>query len=553
MTETMSNPALQDKITALRRQYLARAEAELEDLEQAIQALLADVGNLEQLPVGDWRQRLGEIAGAAGAFGLPELGNHARQLERLTAQWQETPSGPETSQLMELASRLAALREEVRLPVPANTPLSEHPTRGGPVERQALRISILEDDEAVGQTLAAALHNFGYQVALHTQLEGYRQAVTATPPDIMIVDALTGGQAGDSLRDVAELKQTLNLNTPVLVISSRTDFDTFRQAVHAGAVGYFIKPVDVAALENAIEAQFFPADATPYRILLVVDDLERGAHAKMILEAAGMQIRLVEKPEHLLDNLRRFDPDVLLLDFEDPTCSAPELGQIVRLHSDWLRTPIVYLCADEDITRHALAQAGEDFLVRPLSDATLVAAMLARARHARELRAALHRDSLTGLLGHVGFKEQLHRELERSQRSGKPFSVALLNLDEFRIVNESFGYAAGDNVLRTLANLMRQRLRRSDTAGRFSGEEFVVILPDCNAGQAREVIEDIRERMGAIRFLHEGQHYHVTLTAGIASTQAFDTAESLLEATSSTVRQAKEAGRNRVMLASPPA
>jgi diguanylate cyclase (GGDEF)-like protein len=240
---------------------------------------------------------------------------------------------------------------------------------------------------------------------------------------------------------------------------------------------------------------------------------------------------------------------VVLLDVNMPDCTGPELAQIIRFNDDWLRVPIIYLSAETDITRqmNALIKAGDDFVSKPIADNALVTTVFSRAQRARLLSIALSRDSLTGLLKHADIKEQVGIELERAQRSGKPASVAMLDIDFFKQVNDSYGHVAGDNVIRALANLLRQRLRRVDSLGRYGGEEFLVVLPDCPADQALRILDEIRQRFAELHFIAGDSEFSVTLSAGIASTEpgAKDAGE-LLERADRALYVAKHGGRNQV-------
>uniref|UniRef100_UPI002611C34E GGDEF domain-containing protein n=2 Tax=unclassified Pseudomonas TaxID=196821 RepID=UPI002611C34E len=112
---------------------------------------------------------------------------------------------------------------------------------------------------------------------------------------------------------------------------------------------------------------------------------------------------------------------------------------------------------------------------------------------------------------------------------------------------DSYGHVAGDNVIRALANLLRQRLRRVDSLGRYGGEEFLVVLPDCPADQALRILDEIRQRFAELHFIADGSEFSVTLSAGIASTEqdAQDAGE-LLERADRALYAAKHGGRNQV-------
>ena len=258
---------------------------------------------------------------------------------------------------------------------------------------------------------------------------------------------------------------------------------------------------------------------------------------------------MLHEPADIFTHMRSFNPEVVLLDVNMPNCTGPELAQIIRFNDDWLRVPIIYLSAETGIAQQmsALIKAGDDFVTKPISDNALVTTVFSRAQRARLLSDALSRDSLTGLLKHADIKDQVGIELERAQRSGKPASVAMLDIDFFKKVNDNHGHAAGDNVIRALANLLRQRLRRIDSLGRYGGEEFLVVLPDCPAGQARRVLDEIRQRFAELHFIADANEFAVTLSAGIASTEnAPANADALLEMADRALYSAKNGGRNRV-------
>ena len=117
--------------------------------------------------------------------------------------------------------------------------------------------------------------------------------------------------------------------------------------------------------------------------------------------------------------MRRFQPDVVMMDVNMPDYSGPELAQIIRLNDEWLRVPIIYLSAETDVQQQmaALIKAGDDFITKPISDSALLTAVYSRAQRARRVSQALARDSLTGLLKHADIKDQL--DLEAKLFSGR--------------------------------------------------------------------------------------------------------------------------------------
>jgi len=127
--------------------------------------------------------------------------------------------------------------------------------------------------------------------------------------------------------------------------------------------------------------------------------------------------------------------------------------------------------------------------------------------------------------------------------------VVMLDLDHFKQINDTYGHAAGDNVIRALANLLRQRLRRIDSLGRYGGEEFVAVLPECSALQARRIFDEIRVRFAALSFHAGDQEFRVTFSAGICETDGHSASGLLLEHADQALYVAKHNGRNQVQIA----
>ena len=134
-------------------------------------------------------------------------------------------------------------------------------------------------------------------------------------------------------------------------------------------------------------------------------------------------------------------------------------------------------------------------------------------------------------------------------RSGatKSLTVAMLDIDHFKSINDTYGHPVGDEVIRGLAWLLKGRLRTSDMIGRYGGEEFLVALPDVSPAKAWEVINRIREDFSSLPHAHASGALFASFSAGLASVPDFDSAAALTEAADNALLEAKRLGRNRVM------
>lgn len=540
---------LQQRLQQLGQQFTERLRQELPELMQQGERLLQTRDGQRDQLLQTLRDQLHRLAGSAGTFGFTQLGQQARELEQQAERWLDQ----QQRQQQELEAFVAAL-QQLGDQSDANGSHGEQQKTTRPVARtegDTRLIYILEDEMAVGENMRLTLSNFGYRAAHFRTTSDLDAALQQQLPDALIVDVNLAGEECSGLDYAARLQQSLEIPLPLLVLTHQHDFATQLQAVRAGALGFFAKPVDIPQLESRLERCFAQQSGEPYRVLIVDDDRDLASRYSLVLRDAGMLVEILQDPAQIFEHLRNFNPEVVLLDVNMPHCTGPELAQIIRCNDDWLRIPIIYLSAETDIAKqmNALIKAGDDFVTKPISDNALVAAVFSRAQRARLLSDALSRDSLTGLLKHGDIKEQVAIELERALRTGDRASVVMLDIDHFKRVNDEHGHAAGDNVIRALANLLRQRLRRVDSLGRYGGEEFLAVLPDCTPQQAKQIVDEIRERFAELRFIADGGEFSCTLSAGVAGTDVHSQAEQLRERADKALYAAKHGGRNQVRVA----
>jgi diguanylate cyclase len=179
-------------------------------------------------------------------------------------------------------------------------------------------------------------------------------------------------------------------------------------------------------------------------------------------------------------------------------------------------------------------------------------AQIARVeRRARELRNQSLRDGLTGLWNRRAYNSRVAEEVARAERYQCPLSIALWDVDHFKVLNDHHGHRVGDTVLQALAARVNGMLRRCDFVGRYGGEEFVVILPNTEIAQALVVGEKIRHAASAEGVTTQVGALQVTVSVGVATHRPGGTAEHLFEEADRALYRAKASGRNRVEAAKP--
>ncbi len=158
-------------------------------------------------------------------------------------------------------------------------------------------------------------------------------------------------------------------------------------------------------------------------------------------------------------------------------------------------------------------------------------------------------DQLTEALNRRGFDELFRRESQRAQRVGQPLCLALIDLDDFRLINAQHGHLGGDAALCHFVAVMKAKLRGSDAIARMGGEEFVLLLPETPFSEAQATVTRLQHRLAQRPFMYDDARIAVTFSAGVACWHPGETQESLLERADRAMYQAKSSGKNRVVAA----
>jgi diguanylate cyclase (GGDEF)-like protein len=539
-----------EQLAQLRDVYLSRLPAELGALKKLADDLSG--GEHERTSLEELHHRLHKLAGSGGTFGLPALGAAAGILESRVKDWlagslydmDEKSHHDFAADVSALVATLA----EVEMP-----PSSAVFESAGPALGQSLSIWLVEDDVLLGRELMRQLGSFNYILRMFTSIDEAEAAAQIEQPHMLIMDVMYWKEGENATEVLSRRPHLGQLACPLLFISSTDDFQSRVRAVQLGAEGYILKPLDIPRLVNHMEQVFAHRHAPSQRVLIVDDDADLAAHYRLALMSAGIEADVLSQPDAIIEKISAFRPELVLMDMHMPVYSGADLAGVIRQFDKWDSLPIVYLSAETDLDKQieAMDRGADDFLTKPISDAQLIAAVHVRIERARHLERQISKDSLTGLLKHASIKEAVEAEVMRAQRSGKPASVAMLDIDHFKLVNDTYGHAVGDVVISSVAVLLRQRLRQSDIVGRYGGEEFVAVLPECDTKIAHQLLDDLRQRFAAVRFSHEGKEFTCALSVGLACSDQYplSNGEGLLVAADEALYAAKRGGRNQVRVA----
>ena len=266
------------------------------------------------------------------------------------------------------------------------------------------------------------------------------------------------------------------------------------------------------------------------------------------LTAAGMDAKAITEPALLLDVMAQLQPEIVLMDLHMPGCSGIEAMRVLRQDPQFTSLPVLFVSSETSVVQQqsAMQCGAEDFLQKPISDANLIMAVTVRAERFRSLTTLIRQDSLTGLLNHVSFKLRLEVEVDRCRRSHETMSLAMIDIDHFKKVNDTYGHPQGDRVIKGLAQLLQKRLRKSDIIGRYGGEEFVVAMPNTPPPLATMILNELLERFGSLLFETTQGEFACTFSGGVAAIPPLESTASLTRAADIALYNAKHSGRNRI-------
>jgi diguanylate cyclase (GGDEF)-like protein len=414
-------------------------------------------------------------------------------------------------------------------------------------------VYLLRHDMLYATDVALQLFAYGYDARIADDLPQLIAMTKARMPGCIVIDAEEGGVAL-SLADTERLRAAADDPLPILLVSARNHFDARLAAARAGVDGYFTKPLDFCVLAERLDAVTTSAGMRHKRVLVVCSEAERSAFYEGILAGAGIEALQPPRPSGMLHMLDQFRPDAVLMDIDMPGCTATDLTALMRQDTAFADIPAIILsdAQDPSFRKNAIRSGADEIIAKPVTPDNLVFALTNRIERYRNLSGLIMLDRLTNLYNHTAFKEQLRREMGRARREKKPLAFAMLDLDFFKKVNDRYGHPVGDQVLRSIARLMRQRLRNGDVVGRYGGEEFGIILPGTTAAAAADVLNEIRIEFQNIHHRGRDTEFCATFTAGVAEfgegMEGLDSI-SLIRIADRALYQGKRAGRNRVELA----
>jgi diguanylate cyclase (GGDEF)-like protein len=290
----------------------------------------------------------------------------------------------------------------------------------------------------------------------------------------------------------------------------------------------------------------------PQNLLLIDDSAAVQTLLRARLKDEPIVIHCASDGQAGLQMAASLQPDLILLDVDMPQPDGFEVCRLLKRDPNLVHVPVIFLtgAASPQEKIRGLELGAIDYITKPFDPAELRARVRAalRLKFMMDLLAKKAQiDALTGLWNRRYFDDRLEAEFSLARRSPRPLAVLMIDIDKFKPINDTFGHATGDEVLRRVANLLCDSVRTEDIVCRYGGEEFAIIAPTIS-GASITVAERLRAAVESLAIVAAGKQLKVTVSIGVAF---HDTAPdvSLIKQADEALYRAKQSGRNRVEVA----
>lgn len=292
--------------------------------------------------------------------------------------------------------------------------------------------------------------------------------------------------------------------------------------------------------------------------ILVVDDSR--LNIKLlgeILESEGYTVYSTENGLSVREMAHNIKPDIILLDIVLPGMDGFEVCHILKNDFELKDIPVIMVTAKTNgaDVKKALDLGAFDYIKKPVDEWEVIARVQSALRlkeYQDKLKEMAIKDSLTGIFNHGLLIELLDKEIAKQERKRYNLCFVMIDIDYFKRVNDTYGHATGDIILKELADILSSSVRKSDTIGRYGGEEFGFILPDISQTEACHLCERIRLNIENHCFNIDGKCVHITISIGICYKRAADPIShiDMVKAADDALYISKSKGRNRVEISS---
>jgi two-component system cell cycle response regulator len=451
------------------------------------------------------------------------------------------------------------------------------------------KILIVDDDPTNVKLLAAKLADANYSILKAYGGEEALQMAKSESPGLVLLDVMMPGMNGFEV--TARMKNDPETaDIPIILVTALDGSDSKNKGLEAGADDFLNKPVNTAELRARVKSLLrlkrygdqlkarsdakgmllnpFSSDETLSDLrlpsLLIVEDSPTDAKLlKSLLKNLACNLWTVHSGEEALSICNNHPIDIMILDMLLPGLNGYEVVKQIKEKVSTRSIQIIVVTSLQDIESKikGFDFGVDDYLVKPINfnefRARVNSLLKKKAYYDRlmaDFEAAVQSaitDRLTGAYNNGYFQHYLKNELKRAERHAYPVSLLMLDIDDFKTVNDSHGHLAGDKLLKEIAEKLRQNMREIDVLARFGGDEFVIILPYTQQEDAAAIAERMRVMFETcVVAVNDHVSLSISMSIGVAEFDpGVDTLQHLIQKADKALYTAKFEGKNKVVTA----
>ncbi|MBW4592225.1 MAG: response regulator [Brasilonema angustatum HA4187-MV1] len=505
--ETSKKQAQTEIVESLAKLWERFKDSFIDEVESILQAITAlEAGILEPEVQQKAKHKAHKLAGALGSFGFHEGSSLAREIEQLLS-----VTNLDRLQTEQLSKLVNLLQQELQKP-----PVL--PTSTAVCFAQHGLILVIDDDPALAERIRLEAAAWGFQVEVAPSLAAASEAMTNNLPDVILLDLTFAEPAESGLTFLAQLRNQ-HLEIPVIVLTGRNSLADRLEAACLGSHAFIHKSVCSSEILRAVTQVLNHAQTAQAKVMIVDDDPKLLESLSALLEPWGLHLTTLADPQQFWQVLEASVPDLLILDVKMPDINGVELCQVVRNDPQWSQLPVLFLSACHDAqTMHQVFIAGaDDYIQKPIVGPELIARIFNRLERTKIHRDLAQIDPLTSLTNRQKSIQQLTSLLYLAERHHQPFCFMLLSLDNFKLVNNQYGYDSGDMVLSQFGKLLKQSFQSGDVISRWGGKEFVIGLYGVKREQGLKLLLRFKKIWNQQEFTDtNNQIFRASCSAGIA-------------------------------------
>ena len=292
--------------------------------------------------------------------------------------------------------------------------------------------------------------------------------------------------------------------------------------------------------------------STPLTVLVIEDHPDQRELLMIVLQKEGYRVIAAANGVEALEKLEKEPVQIVLSDIMMPKMNGFELINKIRSNPAFKNIYLILITAriQEGDRVRGLDLGADDYITKPFSFSELLARVRVGSRvvqYQQHLEYQTLIDALTGLFNRRAFEKKIEEEFERAKRYHHSLSLLIADIDNFKTINDTYGHHAGDQVLKGIAEALRDKSRRSDFASRYGGEEFVLILPETDLENALQAAKKMVAEIKGQSFGTPTRSFSLTISVGISSTSNKDYSEweEMLQDADQALYLAKNKGKNR--------